>query len=212
MVVENMTAGITREAVERLSTDKGEPGWMRENRLRAWELFESLPMPGRQDEGWRRTDISKLKLENLVPFSGVSTDSVVSPLKLDGSYGGWVTQQNSVTVDRSLQAELADQGVIFTDLDTAVREHPDLVQQHFMTEAVTADYNKFTALNGALWSGGAFLFVPRDVEVTLPFRVLYGLTAGGAGLFTHTIIVLGERSRLTVRRGVHLRWSKPAVG
>jgi Fe-S cluster assembly protein SufD len=170
---------------------------MLERRLRAWQLFEAAPMPTRQDEEWRRTDISKLKLEQLVPFAPPSGSDVESPLKLNGNSSGLLTQQNSVTVDRSLQDTVRAQGVIFTDLETAVREHPDLVKRYFMTEAVTAEYDKFAALNGAFWSGGTFLYVPKNVEVALPLRALYTLTAPGASLCTHTLLVVEAGSRIT---------------
>jgi Fe-S cluster assembly protein SufD len=187
---------MTREAVENLSASKNEPAWMLERRLAAWQQFESLPMPNRRDEEWRRTDISKLNLDKLVPFSAAFGRAVKSPLKLNGNSAGLLTHQNSDTVDRALRDDVGA-GVIFTDLDTAVREHPELVQQYFMTEAVTAGYNKFTALNGALWSGGTFFYVPGGAEISLPLRTLYTLTRGGAGLFTHTLVILEARARAT---------------
>lgn len=196
MTVTDLAPGLTRAAVEQLSATKNEPEWLRESRLRAWQIFEMLPMPGRTDEEWRRTDLSKLNLEDLVPFSEASGGAVESPLRVNGTNAGLLTHQNSVTVDRSLQEDLAHQGVIFTDLDSAVREHPDLVKQYLMTEAVVPDYNKFTALNAAFWSGGTFLYVPRGVEATVPLRALYTLTAPHAGLFTHTLVVAEEGSRV----------------
>lgn len=189
--------GFTRASVEQLSAGKNEPAWMLEARLRAWQLFENAPMPTRQDEEWRRTDISKLKLDQLAPFTGASGAPVSSPLQLNGNHGGVLVHQNSMTVERSLAEEPAAQGVVFTDLDTAVREHPDLVRRYFMTEAVTAEYNKFTAFNGSFWSGGTFLYVPRNAQVKLPLRTLYTLTAPGAGLFSHTILVAEEGSRVS---------------
>jgi Fe-S cluster assembly protein SufD len=87
--------------------------------------------------------------------------------------------------------------VIFTDLETAVREHPGLVRQYLATEAVLADAGKFQALNVAFWSGGVFLYVPSGVEFEIPVRALYGLTAPGSALFTHTLIVLEAGSRAT---------------
>ncbi|MDQ2741738.1 MAG: Fe-S cluster assembly protein SufD, partial [Chloroflexota bacterium] len=105
--------------------------------------------------------------------------------------------QDGQTVAWSLDETLVAQGVIFTDLDSAVREHPELVQRYFMTEAVTAEYDKFAALNGALWSGGTFLYVPRNADVTLPLQALYALTASGAGLFTHTLLVVEAGARVT---------------
>ncbi len=197
MTTEEMAPGVTREAVERLSQTKDEPEWLRVLRLKSWQIFEMLPMPARGDEEWRRTDLSKLHLEDLIPYTEPSGESVTTPLQLNGNNGGLVTHHNSLTVDQNLQEELSAQGVIFTDLDTAVREHPDLVKQYFMTEAVAPDYNKFTALNGAFWSGGTFLYIPKHVEITLPLRAFYALTAEHAGLFTHTLVIVEEGARAT---------------
>ena len=197
MTVTEIVPGMTREAVQRVSAAKGEPAWMLERRLAGWHIFEGLPMPSRQDEQWRRTDIAKLKFDQLTPYSEAGSGSVESPLQLTGAHAGRITHRNSVTVDRSLNPDVAAQGVIFTDLDSAVREHPDLVRQYFMTEAVPARYDKFSALNAALWSAGTFLYVPRNVDVALPLQTFYTLTEGGAGLFTHTLIVVEEGARVS---------------
>jgi Fe-S cluster assembly protein SufD len=197
MAVVETQAGMSLDAVERLSAAKNEPEWMRANRLRAWEIFQSLPMPTRQDEDWRRTDVRRLKFDELVPFVGRSESAVASPLTFENPVGGLLMHQNSVTVSRELQDTVADQGVIFTDLDTAVREHPELVRTYFMTDGVPPEHDKFAALNGAFWSGGTFLYVPRNTEVTLPLRALYTLTASNSGIFSHTIVVAEPGSRLT---------------
>lgn len=188
---------MTREAVERLSASKNEPAWMLDARLRAWDAFESLPMPTRQDEEWRRTDISKLRLEDLVPYAEPAGPRIEPPLRLGAGNGGTIVHQNSVTLDRAVAGHLREDGVIFTDLETAVREHGDLVQQYFMTRAVRAEYDKFTALNGALWSGGTFLYVPANADVALPLRAFYGLDAPGTALFSHTLIVVERGARVT---------------
>lgn len=190
----NTTTGLTADTVRQLSASRGEPDWLLERRLHAWQLFESLPIPTRQDEEWRRTDISRLRLEDLVPLAPAE-GAVQSPLRLDGNNAGLLTQTNSVTVDRSLSRELEGQGVIFTDLDTAVREHPGLVQQYLSTQAVLPDAGKFQALNAAFWTGGVFLYVPAGVDFEIPVRALYGLTAPGSALFTHTLIVLEKGAR-----------------
>jgi len=198
MIDAEVSAGLNRAEVERLSASKQEPGWMLERRLHAWQLFEALPMPTRQDENWRRTDLSRLKLDGLRPnYSPASGPTVASPLQLDENKGGALAHQDGQTIAWSLDETLVAQGVIFTDLDTAVREHPELVQRYFMTEAVTAEYDKFAALNGALWSGGTFLYVPRNADVTLPLQALYALTASSAGLFTHTLLVVEAGARVT---------------
>lgn len=197
MTVTEIVPGMTLEAVRQVSAAKREPAWMLERRLAAWQIFETLPMPSRTDEQWRRTDIGKLKLDRLSPYTETDVGIVESPLQLGGPNAGLITHRNSEAVNRVLHDDVAAQGVIFTDLDTAVREQPALVQQYFMTQAVPADYDKFTALNGALWSGGTFLYVPKHVDVALPVRALYTLTAADAALFTHTLIVVEEGARVT---------------
>jgi Fe-S cluster assembly protein SufD len=96
-----------------------------------------------------------------------------------------------------LDPALAARGVILTDLDTAVREHGDLVRQYFMTEAVPAHTGKFAALHGAFWSGGVFLYVPRGVEIELPLQAITFADQPGLGLFNHSLVVLEAGSRAT---------------
>jgi len=197
MTVSEIPALLSVEVVERLSASKNEPQWMLERRLEAWRHFVALPMPTRQDEEWRRTDVSSLNLDSLAPFTAASSAGIESPMQLDGGKGGVLTHDNSVATRVAMSPELEAQGVIFTDLETALREHEDLVRQYFMTEAVPASYNKFAALNGALWSGGTFLYVPRGANVTLPLRSLYTLSAGGSALFTHTLVVVEPEANVT---------------
>jgi Fe-S cluster assembly protein SufD len=190
----NTLPGFTVDSVRQLSAARNEPDWLLERRLHAWQIFEDLPMPTRQDEEWRRTDISKLRLNELTPFAPAD-GQVRSPLRLNGSNAGLLSQSNSATVEQSLSEDLAQQGVIFTDLHSAVREHPDLVRPYLSTEAIPAEAGKFQALNAALWSGGVFLYIPKGVQFEIPVRALYGLTAPGSGLFTHTLIVLEVGAR-----------------
>jgi Fe-S cluster assembly protein SufD len=197
MTVSEIPALLSVEVVERLSSSKNEPQWMLERRLEAWRHFVALPMPTRQDEEWRRTEVSSLNLDSLAPFTAASGAGIESPMQLDGGKGGVLTHDNSVATRVAMSPELEAQGVIFTDLETALREHEDLVRQYFMTDAVPSSYNKFAALNGALWSGGTFLYVPRGANVTLPLRSLYTLSAGGSALFTHTLVVVEPEANVT---------------
>ena len=193
--------GFSREAVEELSRRKGEPDWVRQARLAAWETYERLPMPKRTDEEWRRTDIRGLKLDRQVPFAGLERQGAgldgllpagEGGLGLEVQRAGAVVQCDAATVHAELDPALAEQGVIFTDLDTAVREHPDLVRQYFMTEAVPVGFGKFEALHAAFWQGGSFLYVPKNVQVELPFRAFAVATEPGAAVFAHTLAVLEE--------------------
>jgi Fe-S cluster assembly protein SufD len=185
----------TRDAVERLSALLDEPQWMRDFRLQAFDLYESLPMPTTQDEPWRRTDIRRLKLDKFGPSlnGGGQPDGVPAYLgeKLTAdSAGGTLLQVDGVTHKYEISQELIDQGVIFCDMSTAVREHSDLLQKHFMTEAVKPEDGKFAALHAAFWRGGTFLYVPRNVQAAAPLHS--ALWASGGKTYTHTLVVIEQ--------------------
>lgn len=192
--------GFSREGVEELSRRKGEPAWVLEARLAAWETFERLPMPQRTDEEWRRTDIRPLKLDRLVPFADVgervaSLDGLLTAIEGGVSdetdRAGVVVQRDSSTIFAETAPEVAAQGVVYCDLDTAIREYPELVQRYFMTQAVPATFGKFEALHAAFWQGGTFLYVPKNVTIELPFRA-FTLGQQPAAIFSHTLVVLDE--------------------
>ena len=198
MVTKLDVGGLTLESVRELSGSKGDPDWMLELRLQAFELYNATPMPSRTDEAWRRTDIRRLKLDGIGAYAGRSGSPALSPLGLQtGATGGEIAQDNGETVQIELAEHLSGQGVIFTSLEAAVQKYPDLVKQHFMTRAVQAGTNKFTALNAAFWSGGAFVYVPAGVDAALPLHTLYSFSSPDAGLFSHTLIVLDPGARLT---------------
>ncbi len=194
--------GFSREALEDLSRRKAEPDWVRDARLAAWETYESLPMPKRSDEEWRRTDLRGIKLDRLAPFANLEAERSES---LDGlltgvgdasltvgRHAGVVVQKDAATLYTEIDPEVAAQGVIYTDLDTAFREHGDLLKKYFMTEAVPVNFGKFEALHAAFWQGGTFLYVPKGVTVELPFRSFVLGEEGGASLFAHSLVVLEE--------------------
>ena len=191
-------AGFSHEAVEKLSRAKGEPDWVRDARLAAWATYDALPMPRRTDEEWRRTDLRGLKLNRQLPYAGLNGSAVGANGFLPDQGGmepgarrsGAAVQRDAATVHLESDPALAAKGVIFTDIDTAMREHPDLMRQYFMTEAVPADFGKFEALHAAFWQGGSFLYVPANVQVELPFRSFAEASTPGAALFTHTLVVL----------------------
>lgn len=198
-------AALGRDAVEALSRSRNEPDWMLERRLKAWETWETLPMPSRQDEEWRRTDLRRLKLDRFTPSTAANgkVDSLDALVGGAGSaeqmqFGepdqraGISVARDGSTVFHDTDASLAEKGVIFTDLATAVSEHPELVQQYFMTDAVPADFGKFEALHAAMWQTGAFLYVPKGVTVTLPFRSFALAQQPGSALFTHSLVVVEE--------------------
>jgi Fe-S cluster assembly protein SufD len=195
-------AGFTREAVEEISGLKNEPEWMRARRLEAFDTYETMPLPARNEEEWRRTDVSRLKLDGYVTFAPGGHGTAALPADLRptddrSARAGLLVQHNSVGAARELSDDVRAKGVIVTDLDTAVREHADLVQRYFMTEVIPVTYNKFTALHAAFWSGGTFIYVPRNVEVELPVQSVLYADAPGLGIFGHTLIVVEENARLT---------------
>ena len=189
---------FSRENVEKLSAYLNEPDWMLEFRLNAFELFENTPMPTTRDEAWRRTDIRRLKLENIGPsVNGDAAADVTIPEYLGQQLtadeaGGNMLQIDGVVKRFDLGQELVDQGVIFCDMHTAVNEHPELVKRYFMTEGVKISEGKFAALHGAFWRGGTFLYVPRNVKAAAPLHSV--LWSANGRTFTHTLVVLDEGS------------------
>lgn len=193
---EKVETSFTREAVEKLSATLGEPAWMRDFRLKSWQVYENTPLPTTKDEPWRRTDIRRLKLNEIGPaLDGDAGADVAFPEYLgepltEDKAGGVLLQVDGVTRHYELSDELKAQGVIFCDMHTAVREHGDLVKKHFMTEAVLATDGKFAALHGAFWRGGTFLYVPKNVQAAAPLHSALWSAAGKT--FTHTLVVLEE--------------------
>jgi len=194
---------LSREVVEQRSAEAHEPGWLRERRAAAWEAFLRLPLPPSADEEWRRTDLSALDLDALVPLGGGAPRREKPPealLRLVGDPLGASAIRfvvNGIEVQARVAPELAAQGIVFTSLADAVRSHGDLVRPHFGS-IVRDDENKYRALHGALWAGGTFLYVPDDVEVDLPLVTATHLDRDGVLYSPHTLVVAGARSRVTL--------------
>lgn len=189
-----MTA-FTKEGVKKLSAVLQEPEWMLEFRLKAWEVYDRTPMPTTTDEPWRRTNIRRLKLDEIgFSLNGAATDTSV-PAYLgkqltEEEYGGVLVQVDGVTTRHELSEALKAQGIIFCDMETAVREHSDLVKKHFMTKGVSITEGKFAALHGAFWRGGTFLYVPKNVKAAAPLHS--SLWSVNGKTFTHTLVVLDD--------------------
>lgn len=194
--------GFSRDAVVALSELKNEPIWLRDARLRAWDIYEALPMPTRTDEEWRRTDFRALKLGNLHPFSPNghverSLEKLLAGFENNGvadrsAQAGILVQKDAATAWAEVNPALAAKGVIYCDLDTAAREHETLFREYFMTRAVPADFGKFEALHAALWQGGTFLYVPKGVTIEQPFRSFTTSTHPANSVFTHTLVILEQ--------------------
>jgi FeS assembly protein SufB len=197
-----MASGLTRSAVEELSRQKEEPEWMLQKRLHAWDVYEqtSAPLGRRGDLGTVRT-LANFNFQELIPYVPVNGNSALPAVieqslqeALANERAGLIVQRNASVVRIELNEALKSQGVILTDLDTAVREHPELVQQHFMTQCVPVESNKYTAQHAAFWSGGVFLYVPQGVEIEQPILSQIWIDAPGAAIFAHTLIIADAMS------------------
>jgi len=196
--------GISPEVVNAISDHKGEPDWMRQFRLRSLEEFQKKSMPN-----WG-ADLSDLRFEDMVYYSTSSEATYKSwedvPESIKETYerigipeaerkflAGVGAQYDSEVVYHNLQQQLADKGVIFTDPETAVAEHPEIVKKYFGTIIPYSD-NKFAALNSAFWSGGSFVYVPPGVEVDIPLQAYFRINSENFGQFERTLIIADEGS------------------
>ena len=199
--------GLTEEIVRKISEKKNEPQWMLEYRLKALEVFNSKPVPT-----WG-PDLYDLDINDIVhylePDAKIMSDNwddvpdyIKSTFDRLGipeaerqSLAGVGAQYDSEVVYHSVHKELTEQGVIYTDIETAIREHEDLVKQYFM-KVITMHDHKFSALHGAVWSGGSFVYVPKGVKVNMPLQSYFRLNAAEAGQFEHTLIIVEEGADL----------------
>ena len=176
---------------------------MCERRLAAWEIYQNTPMPHMEEE-WRRTDYRHIRWDEagqVVAPNGAGAAQVpaknLEPLTGDGQ-GGLLVIVDGKVVRHEIASELSQQGVIITDLRTALTKHEDLVREHFMTTAVKASDGKFAALHAALWNNGAFVFVPRNQIAQLPLHVVCYNSTSGAD-FGHVLVVLEENAQATMQ-------------
>src|SRR5437588_3871988 len=194
--------GLSRGTVEEISKLKGEPDWMRDFRLRSYDVFMSKPMPN-----WGG-DMSKIDFQNIYYYAkasekqGKSWDDV--PESVRNTFeklgipeaerkflAGVGAQYESEVVYHNLLKHLEDKGVIFCDTDTAVKLHPELVKKYFGT-IISSEDNKLAALNSALWTGGSFIYVPPGVHVEMPLQVYFRINTESMGQFERTLIIADE--------------------
>jgi len=196
--------GLSREVVEMISAKKGEPKWMLEFRLRAYEHFIQRPMPT-----WGG-DLSQLDLDEIYFYTkptdkeGRSWDEVPETIKETFErlgipeaeqkfLAGVGAQYESEMVYHSIQEQLAKQGVIFKSIENGLRDHPDLFREYFGT-VIPIEDNKFAALNSAVWSGGSFVYIPPGVKVDLPLQAYFRMNEPDAGQFERALILADEGS------------------
>ncbi len=193
----------TRADVEALSAAHDEPTWLRESRLVAWDLYQRLPMPGKSDEAWRRTDYRHIRwdeagrqIENPNASIDVVPGAYLEPL-IGDQQGGVLVFVDGKLAQYEVHPSLTKQGVIFTDLHTAARDYEELVRPRLMTKAVLPGEGKFAALHAALWTHGVFLYVPDNVVVELPLHVVMYNSAPGATL-GHALVAVGDNAQATI--------------
>lgn len=193
--------GFTRRAMEQLSASRGEAHWLIESRRAALERYEVMATPQ-----WRRTDLSRVRWDELIPYAPsqaltAGLDSL--PPKLDaaleayGTRAGLLLQRDSVRTYVDLSDDARRQGVVWTDMETAVREHPDLIRRTLSKPAAQDDADKYAWLHSAFWSGGAFLYVPAGIQVHLPFVSVLWMEMPGLAAFPPLVVVAEAGSRLT---------------
>ena len=199
--------GLTEDIVLEISEKKNDPEWMRDFRLKSLEIYNKSEMPN-----WG-PDISGLNVDNIVTYVKPNTEMSQTweevpedikntfeklgiPEAERKSLAGVGAQFDSELVYHNLQEEVARQGVIYTDIESALHgPYGKMIEEHFMRLVPPTDH-KFAALHGAVWSGGSFVYVPKGVNVGIPLQSYFRLNAKGAGQFEHTLIIVDEGAQL----------------
>ncbi len=217
-LADKLTGVFALSDVESLSTRLNEPDWLAEKRRISWSVFEEIPMPTTADEDWRRTDLRKVPWDKFRPANGSALTQVDrladlpadlrDAVEAEHPAAGRLVIANGQVIFHEVDPAVAAQGVIFTDLSTAVTAYPDLAAKYLGGEAVPPSESKFAALNSALWQGGVFLYTPPEVEVEQPFQVAYVLDGQSSAIFPRTLIIADRFSRVTyieeaISRGEH---------
>lgn len=199
--------GLTREIVEQISEEKHDTEWMHDFRLKSLEIYRNMKVPdwGPSIEGLDMNNIAtyvkpNTKMEQSwedVPDDIKNTfERLGIPQAERKSLAGVGAQYDSELVYHNVKAEVAEQGVIYSDLESALRgPYADMIKSHFMKLVPPTDH-KFAALHGAVWSGGSFVYVPAGVHVDIPLQSYFRLNAKGAGQFEHTLIIVEDNAYL----------------
>jgi Fe-S cluster assembly protein SufB len=191
--------GLSEEIIREISKIKNEPEWMLDLRLKSYEIFKRKPMPG-----WG-PDLRELNFDEITYFIKPGSEKTGNwedvPSEIKETFeklgvpeaerkflAGSVAVYEAEGVYHNIKEKWEKQGVIFTDMDTAVQKYPELVKEYFM-KCVPSDDNKFSALHGAVWSGGSFVYIPDGVKVELPLQTYFRMNAEKEGQFEHTLII-----------------------
>lgn len=198
--------GLTKDVIVEISKLKNEPQWMLDFRLRAYEVFMKKPMPN-----WG-PDLSTIDFQNIYYYAKASEktekswddvpadvkktfDKLGIPKAEKKFLAGVGAQYESEVVYHNLREDLAKQGVIFLDTDTALKEHPEIFKKYF-GKIIPPEDNKFAALNSAVWSGGSFIYIPPGVKVDMPLQAYFRINAENIGQFERTLIIADEGSEI----------------
>lgn len=202
-----MEAGLTPAIVEKLSQEKNDPVWMQQFRLHSLQIYNETPLP---DWG---PSLAGLDIDHIAtyvrPNAKMQNDWKNVPQDIKDTFerlgipeaerkslAGVGAQYDSELVYHNVRAEVAAQGVVYTDMESALHgEYADMVRKYFMKLVPPTDH-KFAALHGAVWSGGSFVYVPKGVQVSIPLQSYFRLNAKGAGQFEHTLIIVDEGASL----------------
>ncbi len=199
--------GLNEEIVREISAMKGEPAWMRDFRLRSLRRFEAKPMAA-----WFAVNMPDLDFDDIyyyikptekqahswddLPAAVKSTYEKLGIPEAERRYLAGVTAQyESEVVYHRNRADLEAQGVLFCDMDSALRDYPDIVREYFGT-VIPPNDNKFAALNSAVWSGGSFIYVPPGVTVDMPLQAYFRINAENMGQFERTLIIADEGAQV----------------
>lgn len=194
--------GLSRRVVENISKMKDEPNWMLDFRLKALKHYESRPMPtwGPDLSGLNMDEIyfyvkpsekSEKSWEDVPPDIKKTFDRLGIPEAERKFLAGAGAQYDSEMVYHSVLEHLTKQGVIFLSIEDGLKQHPELFKEYFGT-VIPIEDNKFAALNSAVWSGGSFVYVPKNVKVELPLQAYFRLNARSLGQFERTLIIVDE--------------------
>jgi len=197
---------LTREFVEAYAAAANDPAWLAARRLEALRVFRDTPAPQRNDEVWRRVDLTALKLDRILagiqlPASQAHLDAeaqrFLDPF-IHADAPGVIAHVNGSPVASRLDPALRERGVIFADLQSAARDHATWLEQHLMTECVKLTDAYFAALHAVFMRGGVVLYVPKGVRIEQPLRAATWMTAGQRAGFNHTLIALDEGAQATL--------------
>lgn len=198
--------GLTKEIIENISKEKNEPKWMLDFRLKALDIYNEIEMPT-----WGPS-LDELDMDNIVTYVRPDTemkgnwqevpDDIKDTFEKLGipkaereSLAGVGAQYDSEVVYHSIREDLVKQGVIYTDMESAIKNYEDIVKEYFMKLVPPSDH-KFVALHGAVWSGGSFVYVPEGINVEIPLQSYFRLNSPGAGQFEHTLIIVEKGAKL----------------